>query len=135
MQRNNFSHAVMAALFGALLLVVLQLVPYAADVLRFERATFERGALWLLLTSQLVHLGNAHAALNALAFTLSLLVWSRWISLRHQLMALAGGALGVAMLLVFDADANYYAGLSGALHAAAAAPRPAGRARPRRPAR
>lgn len=116
MHRNNFSRAVMAALFGAVLLVVLQLIPHAPDVLRFERAAFERGALWSLLTSQLVHLGSAHAALNALALTLSLLVWSRWISLRHQLMALAGGALGVATLLVFDTDASYYAGLSGALH-------------------
>ena len=116
MHRNNFSHTVMAALFGAMLLAALQLIPHAPDVLRFERAAFERGALWPLLTSQLVHLGSAHAALNALALTLSLLVWSRWISLRRQLMALAGGALGVALLLAFDADASYYAGLSGALH-------------------
>ena len=116
MHRNNFSHTVMAALFGAMLLAALQLIPHAPDVLRLERVAFERGALWLLLTSQLVHLGSAHAALNALALTLSLLVWSRWISLRRQLMALAGGALGVALLLVFDTDASYYAGLSGALH-------------------
>ena len=116
MHRNNFSHTVMAALFGAMLLAALQLIPHAPDVLRFERAAFERGALWPLLTSQLVHLGSAHAALNALALTLSLLVWSRWISLRRQLMALAGGALGVALLLAFDTDASYYAGLSGALH-------------------
>ena len=116
MHRDNFSHTVVVALFGAMLLAALQLIPHAPDVLRFERSAFDRGVLWPLLTSQLVHLSIAHAVLNALAFTLSLLVWSRWISLRQQLMALAGGALGVALLLVFDTDASYYAGLSGALH-------------------
>ena len=116
MHRDNFSHTVVAALFGILLLAALQLIPHAPDVLRFERAAFDRGVLWPLLTSQLVHLSIAHAVLNAWALTLSLLVWSRWISLRQQLMALAGGALGVALLLVFDTDASYYAGLSGALH-------------------
>ena len=105
-----------AALSGILLLAALQLIPHAPDALRFERSAFDRGVLWPLLTSQLVHLSIAHAALNALALTLSLLVWSRWISLRRQLMALAGGALGVALLLAFDTDASYYAGLSGALH-------------------
>lgn len=116
MHRNNSFHTVMAALFGSLLLAALQLIPHASDGLRFERSAFDRGVLWSLLTSQLVHLSIAHAALNALALALSLLVWSRWISLRHQLMALAGGALGVALMLVFDTDASYYAGLSGALH-------------------
>ena len=116
MHRDNFSHTVVVALFGAMLLAALQLIPHAPDVLRFERSAFDRGVLWPLLTSQLVHLSIAHAVLNALALTLSLLVWSRWISLRQQLMALAGGALGVALLLVFDTDASYYAGLSGALH-------------------
>jgi membrane associated rhomboid family serine protease len=116
MHRNNSSHTVAAALLGVLLLAALQLIPHAPDVLRFERSAFDRGVLWPLLTSQLVHLSLAHAALNALALLLSLGVWSRWISLRYQLTGLAGGALGVALLLVFDTDASYYAGLSGALH-------------------
>ena len=105
-----------AALSGILLLAALQLIPHAPDALRFERSAFDRGVLWPLLTSQLVHLSIAHAALNALALMLSLLVWRRWISLRHQLTGLAGGAMGVALLLAFDTDASYYAGLSGALH-------------------
>ena len=105
-----------AALFGVLLLAALQLIPHAPDALRFERSAFDRGVLWPLLTSQLVHLSIAHAALNASALMLSLLVWGRWISLRHQLTGLAGGAMGVALLLAFDTEASYYAGLSGALH-------------------
>lgn len=114
--QNNFLHTVVAAMLGMLLLVALQLTPHVPDVLRFDRSVFERGVLWPLLTSQLVHLSMAHAALNALAFMLSLLVWSRWVSLQLQLIGLAGGALGVALLLVFDTQASYYAGLSGALH-------------------
>ena len=98
------------------MLAVLQLTPHMPDVLKFHRSAFERGVLWPLLTSQLVHLSIAHAALNALAFMLTLLVWSRWVSLQHQLIGLVGGALGVALLLVFDTQASYYAGLSGALH-------------------
>ena len=116
MHRNNSLHTMGAALFGVLLLAALQLIPHAPDALRFERSTFDRGVLWPLLTSQLVHLSIAHAAFNALALMLSLLVWRRWLSLRRQLMALAGGALGVALLLAFDTEASYYAGLSGALH-------------------
>ena len=116
MHQDNFSHTVVAALLGILLLVALQLIPHAPDLLRFERPVFDRGVLWPLLTSQLVHLSIAHTALNASALMLSLLVWSRWISLRHQLTGLGGGALGVALLLAFDTDASYYAGLSGALH-------------------
>ena len=116
MYRNNSLHTMGAALFGVLLLAALQLIPHAPEALRFERPVFDRGVLWPLLTSQLVHLSIAHAAFNALALMLSLLVWKRWISLRHQLTGLAGGAMGVALLLAFDTNASYYAGLSGALH-------------------
>lgn len=114
--RNNSMHTTLAALLGMLLLGALQLTPHAPDVLKFDRSAFDRGVLWPLLTSQLVHLSVAHAALNALSFMGSLLVWGRWVSLRHQLIGLAGGALGVAMVLVLDTDASYYAGLSGALY-------------------
>ncbi|MCY7369653.1 MAG: hypothetical protein LH479_01970 [Polaromonas sp.] len=103
-------------LAGAVLLLALQWLPDAAQALRFSRPAFAAGQWWLLLSGQTVHLSLAHAALNALALVVSLLAWRVWLVLPAQGLALAGGALGVALILLFDRDCSFYAGLSGALH-------------------
>jgi membrane associated rhomboid family serine protease len=101
---------------GALLLLGLQAWPGALQMLGFFRPAYEQGAVWQLLTAQFVHLGWPHASVNAGALAISLLGWQAWVRLRDQLLALAGGLAGVALLLAWAGSASYYAGLSGALH-------------------
>lgn len=101
---------------GLLLLLGLQLGPQLPELLKFSRPAYERGAVWQLFTSQWVHLNWPHTWVNGLVFAASLFGWRTWIGLRDQICALAGGMLGVALVLALDADCAYYAGLSGALH-------------------
>lgn len=84
--------------------------------LQFDRARFEAGAVWTLLTAQWVHFGTAHAALNAAMLLLLVLALRGWVGLRMQWAALAGGYAGVAIAIVLDPRCLYYAGASGALH-------------------
>lgn len=108
-------HALLVLLSAALLLA-LQLIPDVPELLRFSRPAFDAGKGWQLLSAQFVHLSLGHAALNAAALAVSLLAWRVWVALPAQCVALAGGALGVALVLVLDGDCLFYAGLSGALH-------------------
>lgn len=101
----------MAALYA-----VLQLWPGASEALRFERPAFSQGAVWQALSAQWVHLNWPHAAANAAAAVLLCWLLRPWMPVSRQLLALLGGWLGVAVLLVFDAQCAYYAGASGALH-------------------
>ena len=102
-------------MFAALCLV-LQVWPGASQALRFERAVFSQGALWQPWTAQWVHLNWPHAVVNAAAAVLLCWLLRPWMPVPRQLLALLGGWLGVAVLLVFDAQCAYYAGASGALH-------------------
>lgn len=104
------------AVLGPLLVLGLQLWPYASETLRFTRLTYAHGAPWQLLTSQLVHLNWLHAWGNALALGVTLLGWNAWVRLHDQGLALGGGMLGVALVLALDPQCTYYAGLSGALY-------------------
>lgn len=100
----------------AALCAVLQLWPGASEALRFERLAFSQGAVWQPLSAQWVHLNWPHAAANAAAAVLLCWLLRPWMPLSRQLLALLGGWLGVAVLLVFDTRCAYYAGASGALH-------------------
>jgi rhomboid family GlyGly-CTERM serine protease len=94
----------------------LQMWPASAALLRFSRTAYESGAWWQLLTSQWVHLSGLHAAVNALALLLIASACARFVRTRDQIVGLAGGCIGVALVLAFDPDCAYYAGASGALH-------------------
>jgi len=100
----------------AMVYVLLQLWPGASEGLRFVRPFFILGAVWQPFTAQWVHLNLLHAIMNAMAAVLLCWFLSPWMSLKHQLLALLGGILGVALLLVLDTQCTYYAGASGALH-------------------
>lgn len=100
----------------ALVAVGLQLLPGWAGQLRFTRPAFAEGAVWQLFTAQWVHLTPAHALVNAMAAVLLCWLLAPWVSMRRQLLSLAGGFAGVAMVLALDSDCQYYAGASGALH-------------------
>ncbi len=104
------------ALAWVALTLGLQLWPGAAALLRFSRAAYESGAWWQLLTSQGVHLSGPHAVANAVALLLIATAGARFVGARDQFIGLAGGYIGVALVLAFDPDCAYYAGASGALH-------------------
>lgn len=105
----------LAALF-VLFTLALQWWPGASAVLRFDRVSYERGAVWQLLSSQWVHLSLWHAAGNAFALVLIVFTSGYWLRSPLQLLALCGGYTGVALVLAFDPECSYYAGASGALH-------------------
>ena len=96
------------------LLLVLQAWPGATGRLRFLRDRYQAGAWWELLSAQFVHLSLPHALVNAGA----IVVLARLLgpAAGWQFGALAGGAVGVALILALDPACLYYAGASGALH-------------------
>lgn len=83
---------------------------------RFDRAAYQAGAWWQLLTSQWVHFGFMHAALNAVCLVAMVLTFQGLVRARVQGIALVGGAIGVAVIIAMDPACRYYAGASGALH-------------------
>lgn len=112
---SEISLAWFVLVFVALILG-LQMWPASAALLGFSRTAYESGAWWQLLTSQWVHLSGLHAAVNALALLLIASACSRFVRTQDQIVGLAGGCVGVALVLAFDPDCAYYAGASGALH-------------------
>lgn len=82
----------------------------------FMRTAYAAGAWWQLWTSQWVHFGGFHAALNLGSMLLMLWALQGLVAGRLQCAALAGGYIGVAMVLALDPACAYYAGASGALH-------------------
>jgi len=93
------------------------LAPESTLALRYDRAAILDGALWRLLTGQLVHLNWAHCLLNAAgwlvcAALLPDLFAGRWFWLEVMIIA-AGVGLG---LLWLDPQLAYYAGLSGVIY-------------------
>lgn len=86
-------------------------------LLRYDRAAVTDGELWRLATAHLVHLGAAHALMNALA-----LVLIGWI-LRPLRQPAVWAVLVLASALAVSAGLYWlypkvvwYAGASGALH-------------------
>ena len=94
----------------------LQWLPNAAQHWQFERTAWASGAWWQVLTAQWVHLGDLHAAANALGMVVLLGAFNGLVSGRLQALALLGGYAGVALVLVLDSNCGAYAGASGALH-------------------
>lgn len=109
--------SVLVAALGFVLLVCgAQLVSDRYGGLVFMRTTFAAGAWWQLGTSQWVHFGGIHAALNVVSMLLMLWAMRGLVAGALQGAALAGGYVGVATVLVLDPACAYYAGASGALH-------------------
>ena len=94
----------------------LQIWPGASELLEFSRPTYEQGAFWQPVTSQWVHLSHWHAVGNAFAFVAIIFACGFWMRWPLQILALAGGYIGVAVVVAFDPNCSYYAGASGALH-------------------
>jgi rhomboid family GlyGly-CTERM serine protease len=87
------------------------------QVLRYDRAAILQGAVWRLVTGNLVHLGAAHLAVNAAGLILIGIVFLRWAKIGEWLLAALASALAVgAGMLAFDPGIELYVGMSGMLH-------------------
>jgi len=86
----------------------------------YHRQAFLDGQWWLPLTAQLVHFNLQHALADGTGAVLLWCLFQPCLRWRQHLPALAGGALGVALMVVLDTGCDYYAGASGALHGWAA---------------
>jgi rhomboid family GlyGly-CTERM serine protease len=84
--------------------------------LQFQRSVWAQGAWWQLFTAQWVHLGWVHGLGNVLAFVILWAMLRPRLSAHSLLLVHAGGLVGVAAVLLWDAQCQYYAGASGALH-------------------
>jgi len=98
------------------------LAPGLSDALRYDRAAVLVGQWWRLGSGQLLHLGWAHLALNAigLIWVDALLghVWRAWQWALLCLLCALGVSLG---LLLWSPQVSWYVGLSGLAHGLAAA--------------
>lgn len=111
----------MPALAGAALLLALQAGGDPLRLwLRYDRQAVLSGELWRLVTAHLVHLGWAHALLNAAGLLLcAVLAPGAFVPGRvgRLCLQLAGLGLGVSlMLLALSPQVAHYAGLSGVLY-------------------
>lgn len=115
------SHASHAPLWRALLLVTVLLLlqagpPQSQAWLRLDAAALAQGQWWRLFSAHLVHLGWAHALLNAVGV---LLCWALAPRLFDAALPwrLAGLALGTSLCLwAFTPQVLPYVGLSGVLY-------------------
>ena len=86
----------------------------------YHRQAFLDGQWWLPLSAQIAHFNSFHALANVAG---ALLLWNLfrpWLQWQQQMLALTGGVLGVALVVVGDVHCDYYAGASGALYGWAA---------------
>lgn len=100
------------------LIIVLQALPQAAELLRYEQLRLRDGSeLWRVFSAHLVHLGWYHALTNAAALlAMAYLFADAWRSKD----LIAGGlfcALNISLALYFFHESiGWYVGLSGVLH-------------------
>lgn len=117
LQRLRAESPVVVAAMGFVLLVCgAQQVSDRYGGWVFMQTAYADGAWWQLGTSQWVHFGGLHAALNVTSMLLMLWAMRGLVVGRLQCAALVGGYIGVAMVLALDPACAYYAGASGALH-------------------
>jgi rhomboid family GlyGly-CTERM serine protease len=90
---------------------------FPEEGLRYERhASFSEG--WRWLTAHLVHLGPLHLAFNLVGLALVCELFWQALPVRHgvAVMLLAAGVINL-LLWRFHPDVQWYAGLSGIVHA------------------
>lgn len=93
----------------------------ARQSLRWSRDALAAGEWWRLFTGHLVHLDLVHALLNLLAAALLVGVFGSVYSLRRTALVVVFGALAIDAGLWWLGEVDWYVGLSGVLHAYAAA--------------
>lgn len=86
-------------------------------LLEFNREKISQGEYWRLLSSNLVHYGFPHLAMNAAAFILIGFSFLRELHWKAYLSLVLLTALAVNLgTLLFNPDLSFYRGFSGALH-------------------
>jgi rhomboid family GlyGly-CTERM serine protease len=98
-------------------LIAAGLMLFPEEWLRYERhAAFSEG--WRWLTAHLVHLGPLHLVFNLVGLALVCELFWHALPVRHAVavMLLAAGAINL-LLWRFHPDLQWYAGLSGIVHA------------------
>jgi rhomboid family GlyGly-CTERM serine protease len=94
----------------------------AQHALRYQRDLFASLEWWRLVTGHLVHLGLAHAVLNALGLVLLWMLFARDYSPRSWLVIVASAMAAIDLgLWMGDSTVLWYVGSSGALHGVLAA--------------
>ena len=115
--RKGFPAVLPAALIAALAGLLWWAGPGVTEMLRFDRAAISSGQYWRLVSGHFVHLGGAHAALNAAGVVLVWMLvgqafrWRVWV-----LVSLAVILLIDAGLWWWSPQLGWYVGLSGLLH-------------------
>jgi rhomboid family GlyGly-CTERM serine protease len=112
----RLSPALVAALSGSALLLLLQAIPSAPPVLEYRRALLPAEP-WRLLTAHFVHVNWTHALVNAGAWVVLAGLFAPQLGAKRQLLSFALGAAFVSMALAaFNPAIEWYRGASGALH-------------------
>jgi len=117
-----FDRVIMVAVIVTIVVLALALIgDPVRQTLAWTRTGLERVELWRLFSGHLVHLDIYHAVLNvSIMLLLALLFGDIFTLARHSVHALIG-TLMIDAGLFWLADIEWYVGLSGVLHAIAAA--------------
>lgn len=114
---KTISHYRIPLLLAAIILILATLGKGATDLLQFHRTAVADGQLWRMLSANLVHLGWSHALLNTAGLLLLWALFGRYFTQAQWLLLLACSCIATTLgLLLFNADLQWYVGLSGALH-------------------
>ena len=106
--------------FGLLVVAIiisLVLLPGSDTSLALSRETIAQGEWWRIVTSQLAHLGPAHALMNAAGFFIISFSFRPDFSPAHEATVLLTSMIAVAAgILLMNPEIHWYMGLSGAIY-------------------
>lgn len=121
-QKVFFDRALIMSIILASLIVALAISgDVTRDTLQWTRSGVKHGEWWRLITAHVVHLNLFHAMLNAVVLILLAALFGRVFTLaRHGVHAIIG-ILFIDAGLIWLGNLEWYVGLSGLLHALAAA--------------
>lgn len=108
-------------LIGALVLSLALLGEAAQRLLRWDREGVAAGEAWRLVSGHLMHLDLYHAALNVLAAGLLASLFGKLFRAWQTALIIVTAVAVIDAGLWWLSDIDWYVGLSGVLHAFAAA--------------
>ena len=118
MIKNNVSPSLcFTFLLGSLLLALGIFAQITEPLMQFDRTLVNQGQWWRLMTSQLIHYGIYHLAMNIIALLLCGYILLRQLTLISYSGLLIVCISGVGAGLYYgETDLHFYAGFSGVLH-------------------
>jgi len=91
---------------------------HGRELLRYQKDLIETKEYWRLLSAHFVHLSWSHLVLNILGFLAIWLLYANIYFVKNWLMLILCACFGISLcFLFFDAQLDWYVGLSGVLHA------------------